>query len=179
MTPKQLIVEQYQEELKKGYFTEAIVTLLGGIERFDNDIDLIQLLSDLRSDYNLLKLFTEAQISKIQEFKKKATGENYTNLILFETTWWSDFGFGGRQVSWEILFEALMEDQENDALLNAIEELNDADAPTFADGMETIAREVVKGHFSRELFDYLLLVLEDPEYPDALEFAAELANRKA
>lgn len=169
MLSKQFFIEKHEAELGKGWLPECIVTLLEGMKCFENDADLIQLLSNLALDYSVLKLFTDAQITQIRGFKEQATGNNYTQLILFETTWWSDFGFGGRQVSWEILSEALIKDQENDALLTAIESLNDADAPTFADEMETIAKAVKKGTFSRVLFDYLLLVLEDSMYPDALD----------
>jgi hypothetical protein len=178
MKSKQLIIKQYQEEFQKGYLPEAIATLLEAMEQYQNDTELIQLLTELRTDYLVLKEFKDPEISTIQRFKEMATNENYTNLILFETTWWSNFGFGGRQTSWEILLEALIKDHENDALLTTIEELNDCvdDAPTFADGMETIAKEVAKGAFSREVFDYLLLALADPDYPTYFELAENIAD---
>ena len=180
MKSKQLIIKQYQTEFKKGYLPEAIAILLEAMEQYQNDTELIQLLSELRTDYLILTEFKDAQISTIQGFKEKATNENYTNLILFETEWWSNFGFGGRNTSWEILSEALIKDPENDALLNAIEELNDCvdDAPTFADGMETIGQEVAKGTFPRDVFDYLVLALADPDYPDYFELAEEIADKK-
>lgn len=180
MESKQLIIKQYQEEFQKGHIPEAIVTLLEGMETYQNDTELIQLLTELRTDYLVLKEFKDAQISTIQSFKEQATKENYTNLILFETEWWSNFGFGGRQVSWEVLSEALIKDDGSEALLAAIEELNDCveDAPTFADEMETIAKEVAKGTFSRDVFDYLLLALADPDYPDYFDLAEKLADKK-
>lgn len=177
MKRKRLIIEQFHKELEQGYFIEAIDVLLKGLHSFENDTELIEELSQLRTDYSIMSALKQEHIAQIRIVKEKTSGNNYSTVTLFEAVW-SEL-HEGPQIAWELLAEALMNDPENDELLETIETLNECieDAPVFADEMETIAKAVSKGMFPREVFDYLLLALADPNYPEYFELAEKIANK--
>lgn len=174
--PDQLLINEYRTELQKGYIPEAITLLLDGLSTLENAEEWIKELTALLSDYETFSSFKQGDMEQIRTVKEKHTGKNYSDLTVFEATWSQNYE--DPQMAFEILSEALIKDPEHNGLLTTIEELNSCsgDAPVFADEMETIAKVVHKGEFPRETFEYLLLALADPEYPDQFDLAIKIAN---
>lgn len=154
-----------------------VLALVEKLHNSPHDANAFTSLKEELKDVKTMDDMGDDLIPEILAIKEKAGAEGYEawTLLEAEVRLWHE----GPQIGWEVLVGGIAKHPDNGQMLAEIENLNDSDAPVFADGMETLGGLVAEGKFPRDLFDYLCVALEDEEYPEQFELAIQNANEPA
>ena len=139
------------------------------------NLEILDFLLDYMGDYNTLYKYGEDYINVLFEIEEELPEYYKTQLCVLEAKLLNEHY--NPQAAWETLVKGLIHFPSSDEIIGEIESIFDYpdDAPEATDAMENIGRLVAKKEFPKDTFEYLLLICDDPEYPEQFDLAKKIA----
>ncbi|WMX13276.1 hypothetical protein [Aureispira sp. CCB-E] len=164
------------KELDKAGDNEAIKNILSQeLKRNARNLELLDFWMTYMEDYDIIQKYAKDYIGLIYEHQDEFPEAYQARLYALLGTLTEVYD--SPQIAWETLVEGLVRFPNSSEIIEKIESIFScpSDAPEPSDWMEILGKLVAQGEFPKDTFEYLLLICDDPEFPELFDLAKKNA----